>query len=164
MAFLMGVHQSFPFLIGCMAPRTSLLCIDWGNYETWFCSPMTVRHRASSASVRNQTTGVLERVLRVDLLALTLICSTATSASAPWCPTAGSSPRSQRRARSLHLPRGSFCSSAAALRCIFRCQCKQSDDGSRLCSTATGASTPWHPTAGSSPRSQRKTLVIKPKV
>jgi hypothetical protein len=40
-----------------MAPRTSLLCIDWGNYETWFCSPATVRHRASSASVRNQTTG-----------------------------------------------------------------------------------------------------------
>jgi len=57
LAFLMCVHQSFLFLIGCMAPRTSLLCIDWGNYETWFCSPATVRHRASSASVRNQTTG-----------------------------------------------------------------------------------------------------------
>jgi len=42
------------------------------------------------------------------------LCSTATGASAPWCPTAWPSRGSQRRSRLLHLRHGWFCSSAAA--------------------------------------------------
>ena len=36
------------------------------------------------------------------------------------------------------------------------CQCEQADEWSHLCSMATGAPAQWHPTAGSSPRSQRR--------
>jgi len=43
-----------------------------------------------------------------------------------------------------------------SVRCTIRCQCAQADDRSRPCSTDTGAFAPWHLTAGSSPRSQRR--------
>ena len=36
------------------------------------------------------------------------------------------------------------------------CQCEQADDGSCLCSMATGAPALWRPTAGPSRRSQRR--------
>jgi len=84
------------------------------------------------------------------------LCSMASDAPAPWCPTVGPSRRSQRRAWSLHLRCDWFCSSATARRRTCLCQCAQADDGSRLCSMANGAPAPWRPTAGPSRRSQRR--------
>jgi len=130
-----------------MAMTTSLLCIDQGA---------AMKH----GFARPQQCAIGPRVPMCGSDDGSRLCSTATGASAPWHHTAWPSRGSQRRARSLHLRRGWFCSSAAALRCIFLCQCAQADNGSRLCSTATGASAPWRPTIGSSTRSQRRARLL----
>ena len=93
------------------------------SVETQFCSPATVRHRVPVCASGRRS----------------CLCSTATGAPAPWCPTAGPSRGSQRLAWSLHLRWGWFCSSTTARRCTCLCKCAQADDWSRLCSMATGA-------------------------
>jgi len=116
--------------------------------HSWFCSSATARlwtFRCQCAQADDRSRP----------------CSMATGALAPWRPTAGFFPRSQRRALSLHVRHFEFMATARGrvgwnmglLACDgapsgLVCQCVQSDDGNRLCSTATGASAPWRPKAG----------------
>jgi len=115
------------------------------SVETWFCSPGAVRHRAVCANVRNQTTGASCAPQALALLS---------NDDPPQGPPLACSVAPGRCI--FRVRRGVFCVPTTAHRCTCLCNCSQSDNGSRLCSTATGEPAPWRPTAGSSSRSQRR--------